>query len=205
MIFLVNRVNVIMIHTRLNFSKFCVFIFLVVVITYCSESENINPSCFLIKEMNEKDQLYRGDTRANPLEYIIDSLTNTQDAHKDEVYDEAINILQQKKIIKDKSIKSSFWNNKQKVIADSLMQLQIEIDKKNIKVLLNWLDKIEHNKMDTLPCFSSIFLMLAHVNEDLLLRINRTIEEKKKYFDPIEYNYIRKILDMKMEERVTFE
>ncbi len=171
---------------------------LVIHLSCCRTNDIID--CDIIGKMQVNDQLYRSDMRANPIAFLVDSMSKHDTALYDQYFDKAIHILEDRGNLLNGQSKRPFWNSKQQKIADSLFHIQIDIDKENSRTISNWLENIENNRIDTLPCFGDLFMILAHTRKDRAEETLELIESKKEYIHTISYNYITRILKLKAKE-----
>jgi len=166
----------------------------------CCRTVNDVIDCDIISEMQVKDQLYRNDTRANPIVFLIDSMSNHDTSLYDQYYDKAIHVLEDRGILSNGRFVRPFWNPNQQKIADSLFHIQNDIDNENSRTVSNWLKNIENNRIDTLPCFGGLFIILAHTDNSGAEEVLKLIESKKKYIHTYSYNYITRVLKAKARE-----
>jgi len=147
--------------------------------------------------MQVKDQLYRSDVRVNPIVFLVDSLSNHDTTIYDQYFDKAIHILEDRGVFSNGRLMRPFWNSKQIKIADSLLHIQNDIDKENLQTVINWLENIHNNRIDTLPCFGNLFIILAHTHKDRTEDVLKLIESKKEYINVYSYNYVTRVLKAK--------
>jgi hypothetical protein len=146
--------------------------------------------CDLIAKMMIKDQLYRGDKRCNPIVHIIDSLSQGDTALHEKFFDQASNIYMERK---DTTYTKGFID---KVVSDSLFKLQLEIDRKQVKEVSEWLENIEENRIDTLKCYSDILFILAHTPTEMRDDVKALLKSKSKYIHQINFEYLNRRLGM---------
>lgn len=137
------------------------------------------------------DQLYRNDLRCNPIAYIIDSLSNHDIAFYEKNYEKAVNIYRAKDGI---SFTKGFIDQK---LSDSLFKLQVQIDRKQVNRISNWLKNIEENRIDTLDCYFDILFILAHTPNDMRPEIHKIVKMKKSYISNDTYDYLINALSLK--------
>ena len=184
-----------------NFNKHIILLlFTLVVHLSCCRTANDIIDCDIISKMQVNDQLYRSDVRVNPIAFLVDSISKHDTTLYDQYFDKAIHILEDRGIFSNGGFIRTFWNSKQKKIADSLIHIQNDIDNENLRTVSNWLENIENNRIDTLPCFGDLFLILAHTHKVRAEEVLELIESKKEYIHTYSYNYITRILKVKAKE-----
>jgi len=146
--------------------------------------------CSQIAKMSIQDQLYRGDKRCNPIVHIIDSLSKGDTALHEQFFDQASNIYMERK---DTTFTKGFID---KVVTDSLFKLQLEIDRKQVRVVSTWLENIEQNRMDTLRCYFDILFILAHTPSEMRDDVKALLKSKSKYIHQINFEYLNRRLGM---------
>ncbi len=156
----------------------------------CSFGLKKTLNCEKLNQMIANDQLYRDDIRANPIAFLIDSLSGGDKSKFDLFFDQAADIYISRK---DSTHYTKGFINR--VLADSLQRLQTKIDIKNVKTIHGYLEKVEINRIDTLKCFNDIKIILAHTPEELQPKSRSLIQQKKLFFHPITYKYLKRVLN----------
>ncbi len=162
------------------------FMAILIFITGCRLATTKSLDCEILSEMMKNDQLYRDDVRCNPLAYIADSLSGGDKSKHDLFIKEAFEFYRNSK---DTSHFTRGFINR--TLADSLSKLQKNIDVENVRTVHIFLEKVAFNRIDTLKCFMDAIIILAHTPEELLPKTKFLIEEKKTFFKPNSYHYLK--------------
>jgi hypothetical protein len=157
----------------------------------CAETNYSKVDCHQIEKMSIQDQLYRGDKKCNPIVHIVDSLSKGDTAFYSEFQEQATNIYIDRK---ETTFTKGFID---KVTSDSLRKLQLEIDRIQVREVSAWLENIEQNRMDTLPCYFDILFILAHTPSEMRNEVRALVNNKKKFISFETYEYLNRMLDKK--------
>lgn len=176
-----------MIHIKVNLISLALGV--IILFQGCSYSNEKEVNCLIVRKMVFDDQLIRSDIRFNPYIYLMDSLSQHDSSNYDMYFDQAVNIYNRRK--KSGNVYSGFVNPK---TADSLAEIQIALDNKNLNIIINWFENIELNRIDTLNCYSDILFIFAHTPQPLKGKVINIIK-KKRGFIPIEnFEYLKRTL-----------
>ncbi|HMP28500.1 MAG TPA: hypothetical protein PKD85_02810 [Saprospiraceae bacterium] len=155
-------------------------------------------NCSIINEMLIQDQLYRADARINLIGPFADSLANGDSSQIDQYFEEAVDILRSKGVIVENKFSYTHLSSDDKKVVDSLWNLQAIIDSVNTKNVIKWLENVEYNRIDSLECYSDLFIVLAHSPPEQIEEILKLIENKRNYIHINSYNFINRVLLSRM-------
>jgi hypothetical protein len=179
----------------MNFKKshliFITFLAIVAMVYIsCAETNYSKVDCHLIEKMSVQDQLYRNHKKCNPIVHIVDSLSKGDTAFYSEFHEQASNIYLERK---DTTFTKGFID---KVTSDSLLKLQLEIDRIQVREVSAWLENIEENRIDTLKCYYDILFILAHTPSEMRDDVKALLKSKSKYIHQINFEYLNRRLGM---------
>lgn len=156
------------------------------------ESEKIHLTCDLVEEMLESDQYYRKTKKLYPpYTYMLDSLLvaagysgwsdlKNFDIKEQEAYREKAQRLAD-------NIDPAYMTRR-----DSLFKLQIEIDTKNTKKLMQIVEDTGYPALDTMAydCAYRSFMVFLHTPEELLDEVRVLVEKGQEHIGEGQYNHL---------------
>ena len=154
--------------------------------------ENSDITCDIVEEILFSDQLYRQRSTLGTYEqHVLDSIL-ASDGHEgwwvlNDMKKEAADEYRQR--AKEKSLKVPAYYNIQR---DSLWDLQLDIDRENTQRLINIVNNVGFNGLDTMDfdCSYKSFLVFVHTPEEYIEEVKNLVESGKGHIGEGQYNHI---------------
>jgi hypothetical protein len=152
-------------------------------------------TCEIVDSILQKDQYYRRylSSQQSPYIHLLDSLIVQNGYKVNFKILSSIDTKLLKSLIKQVDSLLNTTHKPEKIVWDSLWNLQTELDSKNVVDLISRISYVGYSNIDTIPekCGLESFIVFVHTPAELCDTVYSVIEKiNLKSFDPNRYRHI---------------